>query len=196
MTDLKKLAEDASQGQWRSLDTQDDGDLPFDGIYRVSAPDNPMPDNVTEQFDNRPIVAECAKPKDARYIAAANPQKILELLSTIAALQQEVGRLESLVYVPGVLMCAKCSFSLISANLHVNTGQVSANNSPGHCPNGCGPMWRVTERDAGNGLIDRMETILAENKKLRRLADVRGVLMEEYKHRLQQHTGQDVEAKV
>lgn len=74
----------------------------------------------------------------------------------------EIKRLEKLVYVPGVLMCAKCKFQQVSINLHVNTGQRSANNSPQQCPNGCGPLWRVTERDAGNEMVDRCEALQAQ----------------------------------
>lgn len=80
----------------------------------------------------------------------------------VAALRDEVERLEKLVYVPGLWKCAKCKCSVISTNLHVNAStdrMFSANNQPQICPNECGPMWRVTERDAGNELIDRMEAL-------------------------------------
>jgi hypothetical protein len=76
----------------------------------------------------------------------------------LAALKAEVTRLEKLVYVPGVWKCAKCGYGLVSTNLHPDSGRFSANNSPQQCPNGCGPMWRKTERDAGNELIARMDT--------------------------------------
>jgi hypothetical protein len=72
-----------------------------------------------------------------------------------AELKKEIERLEKLVYVPGLWKCAKCKCTTVCTNLHVNTGGFSANNSPQQCPNDCGPMWRVTERDAGNELIDR-----------------------------------------
>lgn len=67
----------------------------------------------------------------------------------------EIERLEKLVYVPGVLKCSKCGFGLIKTTLHVQTGNFSANNEPDHCPNDGAPLWRVTERDAGNDLVDR-----------------------------------------
>ena len=69
----------------------------------------------------------------------------------------EIERLERLVYVPGLWRCPKCQFNLVSNTLHAGTGMVSADNKPQQCANGCGPMWRVTERDAGNDLIDRAE---------------------------------------
>ena len=54
-------------GPWRSLDEA----YPFDGIYRIAGRDNPMGPGVSWQKDNRPIVAECRKPGDARLICAA-----------------------------------------------------------------------------------------------------------------------------
>jgi hypothetical protein len=77
----------------------------------------------------------------------------------IEHLLAEIKRLERLVYVPGALRCPKCKFSQVSANLHVDVGAFSANNDPAPCPNGCGPLWRHTERDAGNELLDRIEPL-------------------------------------
>lgn len=82
-------------------------------------------------------------------------------MASVAELEREIARLETLVYVPGVRRCAKCSFRLVSTNLHVPSGGMSANNDPQDCPNGCGPLWRLTERDAGNELIDRMDQSFA-----------------------------------
>jgi len=79
------------------------------------------------------------------------------LASELGTLDAEVARLEALVYVPGVWKCAKCKLSLISSTLNASSGQIKANNEPQQCPNGCGPLWRKTERDAGNELIDRMD---------------------------------------
>lgn len=79
--------------------------------------------------------------------------------SELAPLLSEIARLEKLVYVPGVWKCAKCGCGLISTTLHVDVGAFSANNLPQQCPNGCGPMWRRTERDAGNELIDQMDSV-------------------------------------
>lgn len=90
--------------------------------------------------------------------------------SELAALREDVSKLEGLVYVPGVLKCAKCSCVLITTTLYAETGQFSADSSPKDCPNGCGPMWRRTERDAGNELCDRMEPMQIELAALRALA--------------------------
>lgn len=71
-------------------------------------------------------------------------------------LQAEVARLEGLVYVPGLWKCAKCSFQLFQSSLNANTGAVSIRDDPGDkCPNCTTPLWRVTERQAGNDLVDR-----------------------------------------
>lgn len=72
--------------------------------------------------------------------------------------------LESLVYVPGLWRCARCSCETVSTNIHVPSGRFSANNKPQRCPNDCGPMWRVTERDAGNRLVDRLEALSATSQ--------------------------------
>lgn len=75
-----------------------------------------------------------------------------------AALRERLVKLEALVYVPGLWRCAKCSFQLQQMNLHVSTGNVSARNEPGDkCPNCDVPLWRVTEREAGNQMCDRLE---------------------------------------
>lgn len=72
-------------------------------------------------------------------------------------LEAELARLRALVYVPGVTKCAKCSLRLVSSVLDASSGRVGFDTSPQDCPNGCGPMWRVTERDASNELCDRLE---------------------------------------
>jgi hypothetical protein len=53
---------------------------------------------------------------------------------------------ECFKYVPGEWRCAKCKLSLIASNMNLS-GSISANNAPQQCPNNCGPMWRVTERE-------------------------------------------------
>lgn len=78
------------------------------------------------------------------------------------SLLDKIEHLEKQVYVPGVTRCAKCGFQLISSTMCAESGKFSANNAPQQCANGCGPMWKVTERDAGNRLCDRMEPIQIE----------------------------------
>jgi hypothetical protein len=81
----------------------------------------------------------------------------IEQEQRIAEQDAEIARLERLVYVPGVFKCAKCNLSLVSTTLNVAQNLAKANNEPQQCPNGCGPLWRKTERDAGNELCDMLE---------------------------------------
>jgi len=85
--------------------------------------------------------------------------ELTTLRAELQAAKERAEKAEALAYVPGLRKCAKCGCSLLSTNLHVNHGAVSANNEPQDCPNGCGPMWPVTERQAGNEMIDRMEVM-------------------------------------
>ena len=76
-------------------------------------------------------------------------------LNALAEARKEIERLEKLVYVPGLWRCAKCNLRLVSNTLYADSGKMTANNSPQQCVNGCGPMWRVTEREAANEQIDQ-----------------------------------------
>lgn len=90
-------------------------------------------------------------------LAYEREQEVFKLRAELAEAKRECERLEKLVYVPGLLKCAKCGCSVISTNLHYPSGDFSADSSPKECPNGCGPMWPVTERAAGNEMVDRCE---------------------------------------
>lgn len=76
-----------------------------------------------------------------------------EMLRKYIELQQaqvvgaDVARLMELVYVPGAWRCPKCSLRLIASTLSMGDGGIHANNEPQECANGCGSMWRVTERE-------------------------------------------------
>lgn len=85
----------------------------------------------------------------------------------VRLLVEDYNTLEKLVFVPGLLKCAKCGFTLIKTNLHVQTGNFSANNEPDHCPNDGAPLWRVSERDAGNEMVDRAAEMSDELLRLR-----------------------------
>jgi hypothetical protein len=92
----------------------------------------------------------------------------------------ENARLARLVYVPGQWRCAKCKFTLIQANLNANDGTVTARDQPGEkCRNCDSPLWRVTERDAGNEMIDRAaEAFEAKRAAEARLAELARALEE------------------
>lgn len=64
-----------------------------------------------------------------------------------------IQHLESLVYVPGQWRCAKCKFVLYRRTIDMAAGRIGVSetdrNRPEVCPNECGPLWRVSEREAG-----------------------------------------------
>ena len=67
--------------------------------------------------------------------------------------QETIGKLERLVYVPGLWKCAACNFHLIQSNLNMGDASITARDTPGDkCPNCNSPLWRVSERE------DRKET--------------------------------------
>lgn len=68
----------------------------------------------------------------------------------------EIDELRKLVYVPGLWKCKKCGFTLVQRILRACDGAVGVRDEAGeHCPNDGSPLWRVSERDAGNELADR-----------------------------------------
>lgn len=77
----------------------------------------------------------------------------------IEELLVRIKQLEALVYVPGLFRCAKCKFQLNRIEIHAQSGNMRADNTPDSCPNCTRPLWRVTERDAGNDLCDRLEAM-------------------------------------
>ena len=93
------------------------------------------------------------------------------LIADWKQMRGDIERLERLVYVPGLWSCPKCKLKLVSNTMHAGTGLMSANNDPQQCANGCGPMWRVTERDAGNDLCDRAKIAAGEIERLTRELD-------------------------
>jgi hypothetical protein len=74
------------------------------------------------------------------------------------ALRGEVERLREQVHVPGEWKCAKCGFGVTCSTLSAHDGSIRPNEAPQQCANGCGPLWRVTERDRRReayGVIDQ-----------------------------------------
>jgi hypothetical protein len=63
------------------------------------------------------------------------------------ALLGGVERLREQVHVPGEWKCAKCGFGVTCSTLSAHDGSIRPNEAPQQCANGCGPLWRVTERD-------------------------------------------------
>ena len=90
---------------------------------------------------------------------------IERLEARVIAAEAEQARLERLVYVPGLWKCAKCDFTLTQRNLNSADGSVTVRDVPGYKCRNCGsPLWRVTERQAANEMID---TAYAMSDKLR-----------------------------
>lgn len=78
----------------------------------------------------------------------------------IQRLQARIRELEALVYVPGLWRCGKCNFQLVQATLHAGDGSISTRDKPGEqCPNCDVPLWRITEREAGNSLVDQLNDL-------------------------------------
>lgn len=92
---------------------------------------------------------------------------------SVEALTAEISRLERQVYVPGLWRCAKCSYQLMQANLNTADGTVTARDKPGErCPNCDTPLWRVTERESGNQLVERLEQEVARSAALAQALEV------------------------
>lgn len=113
------------------------------------------------------------------YIVHANTDiSVRDMVWKMGKAADEIERLEKLVFVPGMMRCAKCSFVGMHMVTRASDGAVGvkANLEPEKCPNGCGPLWRVSERDAGNDLADRLEKMFEEKKALettlREIADL------------------------
>lgn len=101
---------------------------------------------------------------------AAQQASLCDLIPIAKKMREELARLEKLVYVPGLWRCAKCKLTMVSQTLYVKHGEIGPNTKPQECPNGCGPLWRVTERDAGNELADK--TTAAHNNALELAAKI------------------------
>ena len=94
-------------------------------------------------------------------------ETVANLLATISALRTrnealtaEKDELAKQVYVPGLWKCAKCKCTVVSTLIDANSGRFAANHEPQQCPNDCGPMWRVTEREGGNNVADALDRML------------------------------------
>jgi len=66
-----------------------------------------------------------------------------------------------MVYVPGVLQCAKCKFRVVKSIININTGTVIPTDpQPEQCPNGCGPLWKVSWRQEASEILEKYEELL------------------------------------
>lgn len=99
------------------------------------------------------------------YIFGDSPADVARLLrdfdkehARAEGLAKEIERLKGEVYVPGQWRCPKCNFRLAQAVMRASDGAVGLRDDPGErCPNDGSPLWRVTEREAGNELAERAQ---------------------------------------
>jgi hypothetical protein len=86
----------------------------------------------------------CVVERDIQQAMCDAAEALEHVLAERDDLRDVATSAEALVYVPGAWRCAKCGLRLIATVLHPEG--MSANEAPQQCVNGCGPMWRVTER--------------------------------------------------
>jgi predicted phosphoadenosine phosphosulfate sulfurtransferase len=101
LDDLEKKAQAATQGVWFSAEH---------GQYvsAVCGDESTHNDSDNISFYNGHLVAESFRPKNAEYVASANPETILALIKAVRAAQNAVNQ--------GCLMhAAKGSIELIEA---------------------------------------------------------------------------------
>lgn len=79
------------------------------------------------------------------------------------------GERDEAKYVPGVSRCAKCGFVKEHVVLNVATSQVGApiGASKEDCPNGCGPLWRVSWVEHCQAMAGDRDAALARERGLR-----------------------------
>ena len=80
-------------------------------------------------------------------------------------LHDEIRRLAKLVYVPGQWTCRGCALNLTATLLCERDGSAGPDNQPQSCPNGCGPMQRVTEREMRKRAEDDVEIAIERSEK-------------------------------
>ena len=111
----------------------------------------------------------------------------------LAALRTKLEEAERKVYVPGLWRCAKCKLDLIATTLS-QQGH-SANNNPQACPNGCGPMWRVTERDQRQEAQMLFEREFNARQEAERKLAVAVFDRDAYKHSMEMATFREAKAR-
>jgi hypothetical protein len=81
----------------------------------------------------------------------------------IRAQREAIEVLQKLVYVPGLWKCQKCDLRVLQASMEASSGALRLREEGDvPCPNGCGPMKRVTEREAGYDLRSHIEAMHAQ----------------------------------
>ncbi len=115
--------------------------------------------------DNADIKVAAAFEKFDRDVlqALCDTQKL-----TIGTLEQEVSKLEKLVYQPGLARCPKCKFFIVVTNFYVRDGSLGAGDARLElCPNDGTQMERVTYKSQVDELAVRLADMQIEMRKLK-----------------------------
>jgi hypothetical protein len=90
------------------------------------------------------------------------------LVESYRAALLEIATLRSGQFIPGVMHCAKCNFQLTKRVLCIGSGTIGAgDNKTEPCPNGCGPLWPVTWKQADDENQEIIGRLCDENRELR-----------------------------
>lgn len=118
--------------------------------------------NTTAHVVAEKINAALAERENAQIERVQAPRRALEAdAATIAKLSAELADAKSKLYVPGRWRCPKCNFGLSQFKIRASDGAIGASDTPGEkCPNCDTPLWRVTEREAGDELGERAQEYL------------------------------------
>lgn len=109
------------------------------------------------------------------YERLTEPQEILSLFfdldfskGRVADLVERARQLQQEHYIPGQMHCAKCKFQLTKKVLCMDSGTIGAgDNKTGPCPNGCGPLWPVTWKQADQENQEIIGRLCDEQRELR-----------------------------
>lgn len=127
----------------------------------MSGPDEFDPKKLDGMFKNQEpsqtSVFIC-RPARRETISQDAAHRLQEL---VAEKSRRIAELEAAQYVPGLYRCAKCFFVLLSKKLYVKSGTVGPNEKSDDCPNGCGPLWRVTWKERAEQLRQTCEDLHA-----------------------------------
>lgn len=90
------------------------------------------------------------------------------LVESYRAALLEIATLRRGQFVPGVMHCAKCKFQLTKKHLCMGSGTIRAgDNKTEPCPNGCGPLWPVTWKQADEENQEIIGRLCDESRELR-----------------------------
>lgn len=94
----------------------------------------------------------------AAGLALVHRWDLITLMHELIWRRAQVDSLRSQAYVPGLLKCAKCSLVVAHVAMDATSGLTGPDCAAQQCLNGCGPMWRVGEREV------RQETQVREDR--------------------------------